>query len=91
MFTRGKKDGTIRFCFQSPSGAQKVHVAGSFSQWKPLAMRKQTDGAFATNVTLKPGSYEYKFIVDGQWTVDADNGAFALNPYGTVNSVAVVK
>jgi 1,4-alpha-glucan branching enzyme len=88
MFTKGKKSGTIRFSFQSPGSAQKVLVAGSFSQWQPLAMKKQKDGSFALTVTVPAGTHEYRFIVDGNWTTDPENDTYVLNPYGSANSVA---
>jgi hypothetical protein len=53
-------------------------------------MRKQKDGSYSTTVPLAVGSHEYKFILDGQWVVDPDNNAWALNPYGTLNSVVQV-
>jgi 1,4-alpha-glucan branching enzyme len=88
MFTKGKKNGTIRFSFRSPGKAQEVQVAGSFSQWQPLAMKKQKDGSYALTVTVPAGTYEYRFIVDGNWTTDPENDTYVLNPYGSVNSVA---
>jgi 1,4-alpha-glucan branching enzyme len=65
-----------------------VLVAGSFSQWKPLPMKKQRDGGFAVTVPVPSGTHEYRFIVDGNWTTDPDNDSYVLNPYGSVNSVA---
>jgi len=88
MFTKGQRSGTIRFSFRSPNDAQKVLVAGSFSQWKPLTMKRQKDGSFALTVTVPSGTHEYRFIVDGSWTTDPDNDSYVLNPYGSVNSVA---
>ena len=87
MFTKGTKPGQYKFATK-PTNAKKVLVAGDFNGWKPAAMRKQTDGSFALTVTLRPGSYEYKFIVDGNWIEDPENSTWALNPYGTINSVA---
>jgi len=88
MLSKGRKKGSIRFAL-ALDGAKKVQLAGDFSQWKPVPMRKQTDGSFATVLDLKPGAHEYKFIVDDHWTVDPDNSAWALNPCGTLNSVVV--
>lgn len=90
MFTKGQKKDAIRFTVRPPNGAMKVQVAGDFSKWQPVPMRKQKNGDYACIVPLKPGTYEYKFMLDGQWCVDPDNGNYALNPYGTLNSVATV-
>ena len=88
MFAKGHKDGTIRFSLRSPGNAQEVLVAGSFSQWQPLAMKRQRDGSFAVTTTVPAGVHEYRFIVDGNWTTDPDNASYVLNPYGSANSVA---
>lgn len=91
MYGKGRKKGAVRFSVHANGGAKSVAVVGTFSDWKPVRMRKQKDGSFVANVEAQPGSYEYKFIIDGNWVVDPDNGAWALNPYGTLNSVAVVE
>ena len=89
MISKGRNKGSVRFAF-TQDGAGKVQLAGDFNRWAPAAMRKQKDGSFTTTLDLRPGTYEYKFVVDGQWTVDPDNSAWALNPHGTLNSVVVV-
>ena len=76
--------------FVQPDGdAGAVCIAGDFNGWKPEAMRRQKDGSFVRIVPLDRGSYEYKFLMDGDWTPDPDHRDWALNPHGTVNSVAV--
>jgi 1,4-alpha-glucan branching enzyme len=90
MFARGTKSGTVQFIIKPSNGAKKIQVAGDFSDWRPVDMRKQKSGAFAATVPVPPGSHEYKFILDGQWIVDPDNNAWACNPFGTLNSVAKI-
>ena len=90
MFSKGQKKGTVKFAIKSANGCKKVQVAGDFSNWRPVEMRKQKDGAFVATVPVGNGNHEYKFILDGEWVVDPDNNAWALNPYGTLNSVAQV-
>jgi len=90
MYGKGRKKGTVRVSLQA-GGAKSVAVAGSFNGWAPVRMRRQKSGAFVSNVAAEPGSYEYKFIVDGDWQVDPDNSAWSLNPHGTLNSVMVVE
>ncbi len=91
MISKGQKKGTTRFSLIPGGAAKSVAVAGDFSQWKPVAMKKQKDGSFMANLALPAGSYEYKFVIDGQWVVDPDNSKWALNPYGTLNSVVVAE
>lgn len=91
MVTKGKKKGEYRFVYKPAGKAAKVSVAGSFNQWKPQSMKHQKTGDFALSVPLSAGYYEYKFIADGHWVEDAENGAYVFNPYGTINSVLKVE
>ncbi|MEM1321627.1 MAG: hypothetical protein AAGG75_15320 [Bacteroidota bacterium] len=54
--------------------AQHVVLSGDFNNWNgaELIMEKQADG-WALPIALRPGNYQYKFIIDGRWTVDPDN------------------
>ncbi len=54
--------------------ASKVFLAGSFNGWnsKELEMVKVKDG-WQLDYYLGPGTYEYKFIVDGKWIIDPKN------------------
>lgn len=88
MFDRGQKAGTVRFSIKPGGDVQRVDVAGDFSQWKPLPMRKQRDGSYQTTVPECGDSCQYKFLIDGRWVTDPDNRIWAINPYGTLNSVA---
>jgi hypothetical protein len=40
---------------------------------------------------LAPGTYEYKFCVDGHWQPDPENPNFTPNDLGTLNSVLIVE
>lgn len=88
MLSKGQKKGTIKFALKPAGTPKQVSVAGDFSDWKPVAMKKQKDGSYSVTVAVPPGGHEYKFVIDGQWIVDPDNSRWALNPYGTLNSVA---
>jgi len=50
----------------------------------------QGDGHYVATCMLAPGSYEYKFVVNGEWTVDPANPSFVVNSLGTLNSVVEV-
>ena len=79
---------STEFSLMAPE-AKKVFVAGDFNDWNPseLAMRKFKGGRYAKKLKLKPGRYEYLFIVDGEWWSDPANPERLVNPYGTENSV----
>lgn len=51
------------------AAARRVTLAGDFNEWNKdvLPMTKLDDGKWETRLTLKPGRYDYKFVVDGDW------------------------
>jgi hypothetical protein len=53
-------------------------------------MRKDGNGEWTVSVTLPPGRYEYRFVVDGQWLSDPSAKESVHNTFGGTNSVVVV-
>jgi len=89
------KSGKRRVSFVIDAGPGKiVSIAGSFNDWNPEAKvlaDKDKSGTYRGIMTLEPGRYEYKFVVDGIWSMDARNPNFAPNDFGTLNSVLIVE
>lgn len=91
MYEKGRKTGTVKFTMIPKISAKSVFLAGQFSDWKPLPMRKRDDGKYSALIPLPAGrTYEYKFIIDGQWVHDPDNPLRSPNPLGSVNSIAAL-
>lgn len=70
--------------------AREVYLVGDFNNWAVTSdslLWKQEDGLWQKRIFLEPGKYRYKFVVDGQWTVDPSNDHLEPNPYGGVDSV----
>ena len=74
-------------------GAKMVYLAGDFTQWqeqpKKMTRKRNQDGVFSTSMALGPGTYQYKYIVDGEWR-DDPQAAACVNEFGTQNSVVSV-
>lgn len=72
--------------------ARRVTVAGEFNGWSAAAnpMEPRGEGRWQTTLALKPGRYQYKFIVDGEWMPDPDAKQNVYNTFGTLNSVVEV-
>lgn len=89
---RVSKMKAAEFKFYAPQ-AKKVSVAGSFNKWnaKTLSARKDSQGNWTANVKLKPGKYEYKFVVDGNWVNDPRCQACVPNGFGSQNCVLEVR
>lgn len=73
-------------------GAKSVLLAGDFTYWQewPIPMRLERGGRWKATVELAPGTYHYRFIVDGRWQGDAENQIHTPNPYGGEDSVRQV-
>lgn len=81
-------DSIVTFYLRNNRNAQRVMLAGSFNYWKPDALAMQrTDSGWIAKVKLGPGKYWYKFIVDGNWTIDKDNLTYENDGRGNDNSV----
>ncbi len=79
----------ITFRFQAQPGSD-VHVAGDFNDWDPSARRmkdKDNSGNYATTMLLPPGEYQYKFVIDGHWSIDPNCDEWVPNAMGSLNSV----
>ena len=79
----------VTFALES-SAAKDIYVAGDFNDWKindesRLALGE--DGCWEKRVTLPHGRYRYKFVVDGEWTIDSKNQAREINTFGSFDSV----
>jgi 1,4-alpha-glucan branching enzyme len=73
--------------------SQSVSIGGDFNQWNPFShsMKMDDDGIWRISFALNPGQYEYRFFVDGEWQNDPDCFSSVENPFGTLNSLKIVK
>jgi 1,4-alpha-glucan branching enzyme len=72
---------------------QSVSIAGDFNQWNPSShpLRIDDKGIWRISIALNPGQYEYRFLVDGELQNDPNCSSFVENPFGTSNSLKIVK
>lgn len=84
-----------RFVFVAPS-AKEVALVGDFNNWDhgraPLTKVTDGSGMWSIDVPLKPGRYEYLFLIDGKtWTPDPVAPPSARDDFGRPNSVVTVR
>lgn len=86
------KKSTATFICDALPEAGKVFLAGDFNDWSSTAdrMRKVRDGSFRRKLPLTPGTYQYKFVVDGEWMKDPTALDQCDNGLGDCNSVVTV-
>ena len=72
--------------------AEKVCVAGDFNHWRAgdTRLRRDETGTWKVKLSLEPGRYEYRFIVDTEWLDDPHAQVRVPNEFGSCNCVLVV-
>ncbi|CAJ2647836.1 unnamed protein product [Trifolium pratense] len=76
-------------CVVWPNIASEVFLLGSFDGWSSQRkMEKSNTGIFSVYLQLYPGTYEIKFIVDGEWKIDPLRPV--VNNNGFVNNLLVI-
>lgn len=82
---------SISFEFYAPQ-AKVVRLAGDFNDWNPskCLLKKGLDGKWQITLQLKPGRYEYRYQVDGNWQNDQRPVKCVPNAFGSWNCVAEV-
>lgn len=81
----------VTFTYHEPS-AKTVLVAGDFTGWDqaPISLKKDKTGVWKKTVSLVPGRYEYRLLVDGQWHDDPQCLNRQPNQFGGLNCVCIV-
>lgn len=78
------------FKFKPEATVTEVYVTGSFNNWNKKSHRlnqKEGKGFYELGVPLEPGSYIYKFVVDGKEILDPANPEKTPTGFDDFNSV----
>ena len=72
---------------------KEVFLAGSFNNWQMTDKMKfdQKRNRYFLRKYLYPGTYQYKFVVNGDWRMDETNPCFVPNGFGNLNSEITVE
>ena len=82
---------TVKFTVHADKG-KTVCLAGDFNKWSPSAKKMAFKaGVYSATIKLAPGTYQYKFVIDGTWCADPENSNAVANDQGTFNSIIEVK
>lgn len=86
------ENGNARFFLKGYEDAEEVILAGSFSKWDENYLKmKKVPGGWELKLDLRPGVYEYKYIVDGNWIEDPTNSDKVRNEFNAYNSIKRIK
>jgi chromosome partitioning protein len=90
----GPREIVVRF---RDSSASDVRIAGDFNGWVPdkgVRSLIESDGEsriWTKILQLPPGTYQYRYVVDGEWREDPDNPEAVTSSVGSRNSVMIVR
>jgi hypothetical protein len=88
-------DGVVFVFKPEGGGTKKIFLAGNFNDWKPAnpqyLMTADATGTYTITVKLPPGTYQYKFVADGQWIKDPYSPSDAPDGFGGRNGKFDVK
>ncbi|MCX5680178.1 MAG: AAA family ATPase [Candidatus Omnitrophica bacterium] len=79
----------VDFTMSAPD-AREIYLVGDFNHWKindESRLARLEDGKWVKKMGLEPGRYRYKFVVDGEWTIDKQNNDREQNAFGTFDSI----
>ncbi|MFO0706592.1 MAG: isoamylase early set domain-containing protein [Nitrospira sp.] len=79
----------VRLVLLQP-GARSVAVAGDFNGWNPgqTPLERSEGGMWTATIPLKPGRYQYMFVIDGkQWIADPLATEASGDGFGAENAV----
>ncbi len=87
------KDGAFEHIFSvQAANAKEVYLAGEMTSWQSnvLKMKKGADGVWFLPLYLEQGAWQYKFVIDGEWTYDKANPATTDDGFEGYNSIIVL-
>ena len=88
-------DGVV-FNWKADGKDRKIYLAASFNNWNKedsnyLLKDDDGDGIWSITVKLAPGTYQYKYVIEGKWTQDTYAPDQAPDGFGGQNSKFDVK
>ncbi|HEX6982139.1 MAG TPA: alpha-amylase family glycosyl hydrolase [Balneolaceae bacterium] len=82
---------TVTVTFEPQHSYKQVLVKGQMNNWNAASgPMKLENGTWSIDFQLKPGTYEYLFVVDGKEILDPFNDHIVSNGMGGQNSVLTV-
>ena len=90
----GPREVVVRF---RDAQASDVRIAGDFNGWVPdkgVRSLIESDGekrVWTKILQLPPGTYHYRYVVDGEWREDPENPEAVTSSVGSRNSVMIVR
>jgi 1,4-alpha-glucan branching enzyme len=90
------KPGYVRVRFELPASvwADRISVTGDFNGWDRSAtpLRQDRNGVWQATLDLCAGArYEFRYLIDGEWSTDFHADGCTNNPFGSQNSIVMAE
>ncbi|HVO67181.1 MAG TPA: AAA family ATPase [Syntrophales bacterium] len=79
----------VTFVIEAPA-ANEIYLVGEFNDWaadEGSRLLRGENGFWEKRMELPPGTYRYKFLVDGEWNIDHRNQNVESNDFGSFDSI----
>jgi chromosome partitioning protein len=79
----------VTFVIEAPA-ASEIYLVGEFNDWaadERSRLLPGENGFWEKRMELPPGTYRYKFLVDGEWNIDHRNQNVESNGFGSFDSI----
>jgi hypothetical protein len=92
--SRSPTPGHVRVVFELPSAiwADCIYLVGDFNDWREndICLRQNRDGVWQAILDLPEGeTFEFRYIIDGQWNTDFQADSVWDNIYASQNSIVI--
>jgi len=86
------KSDCVRIIFELPAciWADRIFLVGEFNDWDATVtpFTQSRDGIWQAIADLAAGrDYQFRYLVDGAWQTDFHADGWAINEYGSQNSI----
>lgn len=82
----------VQFSLKAPRPVKSVAVSGTFSDWRPIALKLNESGTWTGNVTIAAGTHQFGFLLDGrEWYVPPDAADVIDDGFGRKNVTLIVR
>lgn len=86
------ENGNACFRLSGYENAENVILSGTFNRWSDnLFKMDKTETGWEITLQLRPGEYEYRFIVNGNWIEDPSNPSKKENEFDEYNSLISIE
>ena len=89
---RSPVPGHVRVVFELPScvWADRISLTGDFNEWREndILLQQARSGVWQVALDFPVGaSYQFRYVVDGQWYTDSHADGVPDNQFGSQNSL----